>query len=68
MLLGKGGDLMMGVFLFFIFCIPFPSCAERTDVAKLINKSFGGVAAPLHISEAAEGKDVLLDHSQAVYQ
>jgi len=51
------------------FCILLPSCIERTDVGKLINKSLGNVEAPLCIQRLLEGKgDVLLDHTQTVYQ
>lgn len=48
------------------FCILIPSCIERTDVGKLINKSLGDVEVRLRIHRLQEGREMFcrIIHSQ----
>lgn len=55
-LLRKGGDHTTGVLVF--FCILIPSCIERTDVGKLINKSLGDVEVRLRVQRLREGREM----------
>lgn len=40
------------------FCILIPSCIERTDVGKLINKSLGNVEVRLRVQRLREGREM----------